>query len=594
MTIAITLGVVVFALICFVGEWLPVDITAMAVMLLLILLKIVTPEEGISGFSNSATITVMAMFILSAGIARTGVIQLISNVLVRWGGKNSVQQILSLGAIVGPISAFINNTAVVAVFLPIVEDWCRKQSISTSKLMIPLSYITILGGMITTIGTSTNVLASGISEQMGYGGFGLFEFTILGMSTFVIGALYLAIASPRLLPDRKVPSNDGMDQSYSLKEYVSEVVITPGSSLIGQTLRSSQLQRKFDIDVLELIHNGSHFPQPLADKVLSAGDILLVRGGREDLLNIKNEKEIDILPDVQFNQLEASLNSGEEALAEVLILSNSNLIGSTLKDSRFRQRYNATVLAIRRGEELIRSRLGKVPLRFGDVLLVQGPKESFLGLQTSRDVLVIEQLDLEILRRDKAWIAIAIIVGVVLVAALDWFPILVSALVGVFLMVLTGCLKPGELYTAVRWDIIFLLAGLIPLGMAMEKSGATEWLAQNLVGLGGSWSGYGLLMLFYGITTLLTEILSNNAAVVLLMPIAAQVAEKLDFNPFAFMITVVFAASSSFITPIGYQTNTMVYGAGGYRFLDFVRIGLPLNTLLLLVTPPMVILLYGL
>lgn len=594
MTIAITLGVVVFALICFVGEWLPVDITAMAVMLLLIVLKIVTPEEGISGFSNSATITVMAMFILSAGIARTGVIQIISNVLVRWGGKNSVQQILSLGVIVGPISAFINNTAVVAVFLPIVEDWCRKQSISTSKLMIPLSYITILGGVITTIGTSTNVLASGISEQMGYGGFGLFDFTILGLSTFVIGVLYLAIASPRLLPDRKAPSNDGMDRSYDLKDYVSEVVITPGSGLIGKTLRSSQLQRKFDIDVLELIHNGIHFPQPLADKVLSAGDIFLVRGGREDLLNIKNEKEIDILPDVQFNQLEASLSSGEEAIAEVLVLSNSNLIGSTLKDSRFRQRYNATVLAIRRGEELIRSRLGKVPLRFGDVLLVQGPKESFLGLQTSRDVLVIEQLDLEILRRDKAWIAIAIVVGVVLVAAFDWLPILVTALLGVFLMVVTGCLKPGELYTAVRWDIIFLLAGLIPLGMAMEKSGTTEWLAQNLVGLGGSWSGYALLTLFYGITTLLTEIISNNAAVVLLMPIAAQVAERLDFNPFAFMITVVFAASSSFITPIGYQTNTMVYGSGGYRFLDFVRIGLPLNTLLVLVTPPLVILLYGL
>lgn len=594
MTIALTLGIVVLALVCFVGEWLPVDITAIGIMLLLMLLGLVTPEEGISGFSNSATITVMAMFILSAGIARTGVIQIISSFLVQWGGKNSTQQILSLSAIVGPISAFINNTAVVAVFMPIVEDWCRKQSISTSKLMIPLSYATILGGVVTTIGTSTNVLASGISNQLGYGEFSLFEFTAIGLITFTVGATYLAIAAPRLLPDRRPPNSDNMDQSYDLKDYVSEVVITPGSSLIGKTLRSSQLQRKFDIDVLELIQNDIHFPQPLANKVLSAGDVLLVRANREDLLKIKNEKEIDILPDVLFKDLEESLSSGEETVAEVLILSNSNLIGSTLKDIRFRQRYNATVLAIRRGEELIRERLGKVPLRFGDVLLVQGPKESFLGLQTSRDVLVIEQLDLEILRRDKAWIALAIIIGVIAIAAFDWLPILVTSLVGVFLMVLTGCLKPGELYTSVRWDIIFLLACLIPLGLAMDKSGATEWLADTLIAAGGGLSGFWLLVFFYLITSLITEILSNNATVVLLMPVAAEVAEKLNLNPFAFMFAVVLAASSSFITPIGYQTNTMVYGPGGYRFLDFVRIGLPLNMLLVVVIPPLIALIYGL
>lgn len=596
MTIAMTLSVVVIALICFIGEWLPVDITAIAVMIGLMLLELVTPEEGISGFSNSATITVMAMFILSAGIARTGAIQMVSNLLMRAGGKHLTRQIIAMGAIVGPISAFINNTAVVAIFIPVVETWCRKQSISTSKLLIPLSFATILGGMITTIGTSTNVLASGLSEQMGYGAFGLFEFSTLGIITFVIGTLYLVLLAPRLLPDRKVPSSDGISGCYELKDYVSEIVITPGSGLIGQTLRSSQLQRKFDVDVLELIRNNIHFPQPLADKRLLAGDILLVRGGREDLLKIKDEREIDILPDVQFGQplLEESLSSGEESIAEVLILSNSNLTGSTLKELRFRQRYNATVLAIRRGEELVRERLGKVPLRFGDLLLVQGPRESFLGLQTSQDLLVIEQRDVETLRRDKIPIAIAICLGVVIVAALDWFPILVSALTGVLLMVLTGCLKPGELYGSVRWDIIFLLAGLIPLGIAMDKSGTTQWLADYLVSLQGNLSGYWLLTFFFIITSLLTEILSNNASVVLLLPIAAKVAENLDLNPFAFILAVTFAASNSFLTPIGYQTNTMVYGPGGYRFLDFVRVGLPLNLLMALITPPLIILLYGL
>jgi di/tricarboxylate transporter len=594
MTIATTLSVVGIALVCFVGEWMPVDITAFGVMVGLILLGVVTPEEGISGFSNSATVTVMAMFILSAGIARTGGIQAITRFLIQNGGKHPTRQILSLGAIVGPISAFINNTAVVAIFLPIVEDWCRKQQISTSKLMIPLSYLSILGGTITTIGTSTNVLASGLSEKLGYGAFSLFEFTTVGLFTFVIGIGFLAILAPVLLPHRRVPNGKGMDHAYGLKEYVSEVIIAPGSSLIGKTLRSSQLQRQFDIDVLELIHNGIHFPQPLADKTLSAGDILLVRAGQGDLLKIKHEREIDILPEVQFKDLETSLNSGEEAIAEVLVLSNSNLIGSTLKEVRFRQRYNATVLAIRRGESLIRERLGKVKLQFGDVLLVQGPKQSFVGLQTSRDVLVIEQRDLETLRQDKAWLAIAIVAGVVIVAALDWVPILVSALLGVLLMVITGCLKPGEVYEAVRWDIIFLLAGLIPLGIAMEKSGATAWVVQGVLGSAGDLSGYWLLTFFYVFTSVVTEILSNNASVVLILPIAAQSAAALNLNPFAFILAVTFAASNSFVTPIGYQTNTMVYAPGGYRFLDFVRVGLPLNLMMMMATPMLIAWFYGL
>lgn len=595
--IALTLGVVVMALVAFVVEWFPVDITAVTIMVALIVLGLVSPEEGISGFGNSATITVMAMLILSAGIARTGAIQVVGDLLMRWGGRHPAQQIVTLGTIAGPISAFISNTAVVAVLLPIVEEWCRKRNLAPTQLLIPLSYATIFGGMLTVIGTSTSVLASGLSEKLEYGAFGLFEFTGLGAINFCIGLVYLAFVAPRLLPNRQMPpDSEVVSEVYGLKDYVSEVVVTPRSSLVGQTLRMSRLQRLFDVDVLEIIRNDSHFAQPLADKVLLAGDILLVRGGREDLLKIKDERGIDILPAVQFGSEppEADLVSPEEGLAEVLILSNSNLIGSTLKDLRFRQRYNATVLAIRRGQELVRERLGKVPLRFGDVLLVQGPKQSFLGLQTSRDLLVIVQRDVETLRRDKAWIAIAIGMGVVTLAAFNLLPILVSALLGAVLMVLTGCLKPGELYGAVRWDIIFLLAGLIPLGIAMENSGATELLANNLVAVGGDLSGYWLLTFFFAITALTTEILSNNASVVLLLPIAVRVAEQLQLNPFAFMFVVTFAASNSFMTPIGYQTNTMVYSAGGYKFLDFTRTGAPLALIMALITPPLIILLYGL
>jgi di/tricarboxylate transporter len=592
--IFLTLGVLVVALVAFVAEWLPVDLTALFVAIALVVLGLVTPEEGVAGFGNTATITVMAMFILSAGISRTGVILVVRDWLVKWGGRNANQQILILGLVVGPITAFINNTAVVAVFLPIVEDWCKKQGISPSKLLIPLSYATVLGGMITLIGTSTNILASGVSKKLGYGEFGLFQFTSLGLVTFAVGLIYLALFAPKLLPDRVSPSANL--EGYGLKDYVSEVVISPRSSLIGQTLRSSEIQRKFDIDVLELIRDGSHFPQPVADKKLLAGDIFLVRGGRQELLNIRDERGLDIVPDVQFGKekLETELSSGEDEVAEVLILSNSRLLGTTLKDLRFRQRYNATVLAIRRGEELLRDRLGQTPLKFGDLLLVQGPQESLKGLQTSRELLVMESRDVENLRPDKAWLAIAITLGVIVVSAFNWLPILVSALVGVGLMVVTGCLKPGEIYGAVRWDIIFLLAGLLPLGTAMDKSGATKWLAEQLLGVGGHLSGFWVLTFFYIATTLLTEVLSNNAAVVLMIPIAAEVAKTLGLNPLAFIYAVTFAASNSYLTPIGYQTNTMVYGPGGYKFLDFTRVGAPLNLILTILTPTLIVWLYGL
>lgn len=596
MTIVLTLSVLLLALISFVVEWLPVDLTALSVTVLLMILGLVTPNEGISGFGNSATITVMAMFILSAGITRTGVIQIVRDWLMKWGGTHPMQQIFIMGAIVGPISAFINNTAVVAIFLPIIEDWCKKQKIPVSKVLIPLSYASILGGMITLIGTSTNILASGLSEKLGYGAFTLFQFTKVGLIVFLIGLVYISFIAPYLLPKPTSNSSDCLGENYEINDYLSEVIITPQSSLVGQTLRESEIQRKFDLDVLELVRDKVHLPQPIADKILGEGDILMIRCSREDLLRIREERGLNILPDVQFksDSIESVLSSGEQKIGEVLILSNSRLIGTTLKDLRFRQRYNATVLAIRRGSELVRGRLGKTPLRFGDLLLLQGPKQSFIGLQTTRELLVLEQRDVETLRQDKAKIAIAIVAGVILTSAFDLIPILVSSLAGVILMVVTGCLKPGEIYGAVRWDVIFLLAGLIPLGIAMEKSGTTQWLATGLISVGGNLSGYWILTFFYIVTVFLTEILSNNASVLLMIPIAVEVAKTLSLNPFAFMFAVTLAASCSFMTPIGYQTNTMVYSTGGYKFFDFTKVGAPLSLLLTLVTPLLIIWVYGL
>ena len=502
MSIYLTLAVVVAALVCFITEILPVDITALCVAVASIVLGLVTPEEGIAGFGNSATITVMAMFILSAGITRTGVVQIFRDLLIQWGGTSVSRQILVMGLLVGPISGFINNTAVVAIFLPIIEEWCKKRDVSPSKLLMPLSFVTILGGMITVIGTSTNVLASGIAKDLGYGEFRLFQFTSLGIVTFLVGLAYLAFIAPRLLPNRKDLTSDRVSEDYGLEDYVTEVIVKPSSKLVGKTLRSAQLRRDFQVDILEIIRHGERLPQPVAERIVGADDILMMRGKTEDVLKIRTEQDLDLLPEVKFNSqnLETELSSENIGVAEVLILSNSRSIGTTLRDIRFRQRYNLTVLGIRRGEELIRDRLARVRLRFGDLMLVRGSKQSLLGLQTTRELLVIEQKEPVAIRRDRAGIAIAIILGVILLAAFNILPILVSALIGVVLMIITGCLQPGELYAAVRWDVIFLLAGLILLGTAMENSGATKWLADNLLAVGGDLNGYWILLFFFIMT----------------------------------------------------------------------------------------------
>ena len=576
-------------LVLLVTEWFPADLTAIAAAVLVMLMGLVSPEEGASGFSNEATLTVMAMFILSAGITRTGVMQVAQEFLARWGGRRPAQQILLLGAVVGPISAFINNTAVVAVFLPLVEDWCRRNKQSPSKLLIPLSFATALGGMMSIFGTSTNLLASNRSAELGYGEFGIFQLTPIGSVLLVFGLIYLAAIAPILLGERR-PAPD-LTSSYGLDDFVSEVVVLPGSQLVGKTLRSSQLQRQFDLDVLEILRQGTRFSQPIADKPLQMGDILLVRGSREEVLKIRQEQGLDLVPDVKFSSVSTALSTDEEGVAEVLILSNSRLVGSTLKDLRFRQRYNSTVLALRRGQELVRSRLGQVPLRFGDLLLVQGPQQSLLGLQTSRELLVLNQSEADTYRQGKAITALAIAIVAIVASALKLVPILPAMLAGALLMVATGCLKPGEVYGAVRWDTIFLLAGFIPLGIAMDNSGATAWLSNHLSNL--DLPGYWVLVTFYGLTTLLSAILSNNAVVVIMIPVAVKVAQNIGLDPLTAIFAVTFAASSSFMTPIGYQTNAMIYGAGGYRFSDFLRIGTPLTLALTLITPWLILTFYG-
>ncbi len=590
--IALTFAILIGALIVFALDIFPIDFVAFSILALMLALAPVvelTPEEAISGFSNPATITVLAMFILSGGIYRTGIINRLTRGLIRHAGNNELKQLLILMVIVGPISAFINNTAAVAILIPMVLTLAREHQHAPSKLLIPLSYFSQLAGVMTLIGTSTNVLASALSAQHGHGAFGMFEFSHIGLFIFATGAIYLLTVGRKLLPERRTQPE--ASENYEIKEYLTEVILLENSPLVGKNVVESHLREQFDIHVFEILRNGRRLAHPLADKVFQAGDILFIKANTQQLLQIKDIEGLEIEPEMRLDSQE--LKSDKRGLLEVVIAPNSDLIGGTLESTNFRYHYNCTVIAIRKHGEVIRERLSEVTLNFGDTLLLRGAAEALEQIKRETGFIVTEELKPEAFRTEKIPVALAIIAGVVLIAALGQ-PILVTAIAGCVLMVLTGCLKVNELHEAIRWDVIFLLAGVIPLGLALEKTGGAQWLANLTAQSAYYLSPLAMMTVFYIMTMLLTGLISNNAAVVVMVPVGVAAAESLGLNPRAFILAIMFAASTSFFTPVGYQTNAMIYGPGGYKFLDFTRIGAPLNLILAVVTPIYIHFMWGL
>ena len=590
--IALVFAIILAALVVFALDLFPIDFVAFAIMALILVLGPILklkPEDVISGFSNPATITVLAMFILSGGLYRTGIINLVARPMIRLAGGSEIRQLLALLIVIGPISAFIANTAVVAIFLPLVLRLARECRRAPSKLLIPLSYISQFGGVITLIGTSTNVLASALSDREGLGPLGMFTFTKIGLLIFATGALYLLLIGRKLLPERRTEKE--ITESYRVKDYLSEVVVLPGSPLVGKTLFDSRLSDQFDIDVLEILRGAQKLGRPLGSKILHAGDILFIRASTEQLLQIKEVKGLAIEQEVRSDNSE-SKGDGVRFL-EVVLGRNSELIGGTLESTNFRNRYNCTVIAMQKHGALIRERLGNVRLDFGDTLLLQGERSALEQIKREPGFIITEEVQPEGFRTQKIPIALAIMAGVVLFAALGQ-PILVTSIVGCVLMVLTGCLNVNELHESIRWDVIFLLAGVIPLGLALEKTGGARLLASLAAQSAQYVPPLIVLGIFYAITMLFTEIISNNAAVVIMIPVGVATAKALGLDPQAFILAIMFAASASFATPVGYQTNTMVYGPGGYKFFDFTRVGGPLNLLLAILTPIYIYLLWGL
>ena len=580
-----TLLVLAGSIVLFVTGWLAPEITGLLAAALLIVGGVLKPSEAVEGFGSPALITLMGLFALSAGLLRSGGLDRLRALIGSDAVRSPKRMIAVMVAAVAPVSAFVPNTPIVASLLPVVEGWCQRRGISPSKVLLPLSFATVLGGTMTLLGSSVNLLASEVSSKLGYGAFGLFDFTPIGIGVWLVGSLVMVLLADRFLPDRG-RNDDDLLADLSSSGYLTEVKIPAGSELIGQSLHGSRLQRRFDVDVLELHRASERFLPPLADRTLVLGDRLLLRCSREDLLRLQQEHTVilapmpeeQILPDQQNNQ----------RLVEVLLPSGSTLAGDCLRDLRFRQRYNVTVLALRRGNAVLRERLGRAALREGDVLLLQGPKDAIRGLQANNDLVVLEQLEKDLPTVSRKWVALLIAALVLLLPSLEIIPLVAAVLLGTVAMVATGCLRPGDLQRAIRLDVILLLGSLGSFSVALEKTGLAAALAQGLLAGLHDWPVYAALLVVFLFTTLLTEVMSNAATVAMVIPIAGQLAQGLDQPPMAFIYAVLFGASQSFLSPVGYQTNLMVFGPGRYRFLDIARYGFPL-TIAMTVTVPWLI-----
>ena len=567
----LVLAILVGAVALFVSEKYPLDFVALLVLAMLLVLGLVTPEEGVSGFSNPATVTVAAMFILSAGLQKTGATAAVGRLMVRFGRSYFTALVVIMGTI-GVMSAFINNTAAVAVFIPLVMVVANRRKIAASRLLIPLSYASQFGGVCTLIGTSTNLLVSSISDQAGYGAFSMFEFSRMGLILFVTGVVFFLTLGRWLLPERKAQE---LAVAYQLGEYITEMRVGRNSPLIGKTVRESRLGEDHDVTVLRLLHVAKAVWAPLR-QTLELGDVLLVRGRLAELMHLRESARLEL--NVEFKLRDSTLQTEEMRLVQALVSPGSELIGLTLKDLDFRNRYKALVLAVQRRGETISDKLNSVSLGLGDALLIQAPEAQIRALRNDEDFIVLDEVPGAGMQH-KAPMVLAILAAVVGLAAFNVLPILVSALLGCAAMVLTRCLRLDEAYGAINWQVIFLLAGILPLGIAMQESGAAGFIADNAVGMVGDMGPVAVLAVVYLMTSIMTDCMSNNAAAVLLAPIAISTAEQAGINPRPLLMAITFAASTGFSTPVGYQTNTMIYNPGGYKYTDFLRTGVPLSIL---------------
>jgi di/tricarboxylate transporter len=600
-----TSALVVFALVAvavalFVSEAVSPDVTALSVLVALVLLEPWTgvgPRAALSGFSSTATVTILAMFVLSAGVQRTGAIHRMGSRIAAFTVGDDRRLSAAVVGMTGPLAGFINNTPVVAMFIPMVTELADDAHVSPSKLLIPLSYASMLGGTLTLVGTATNILASDLLDELVGESYSMFEFTPLGVVVLLVGSAYLLLVAIPLLPER-IEAID-LTHEFGLEGYLHRVYVRGRSPIVGLSVAEAMDELDVDVDIIQIVRGDETFIAPV-DRTIREQDVLTVRADEETLAAFVALGALGRLPSARVTERELAEPEGVGTLVEAVVAPGSALAGESLRTADLRRRYTDTVLAFRRGNELVHEELPDFEMSEGDGLLLYTSQATLDRLRGDGDLVVTEVASLPNddeefppLFETKAPLAVGIIGGVVALAALNVLPIAIAALAGVVAMVVGGVVETREAYAAVDWEVILLLAGIIPLGLAIQSSGGAAYLGGLVAAAAPALPAVVVLAAFYLLTGLLANVVTPVASVVLVLPIAVETAATVGADPFAFSLGVTFGAATAFTTPIGYQTNLMVYAPGGYRFTDYVRVGLPLQLLLTVVTPLAIDLLYS-
>ncbi len=579
MTFEIVLMLVLVAacLVAFATELLPLEVTALSFMAILLALGIIDVDVAISGFSNKAMLTVGALFILSHALVKTRLLEVVSDRVSRSIGSRKWPGIGLVLGTVSLMSGVLNNTPVVAIFIPLMVDLGRRLKVSAGHLLMPMSYAAIFGGTLTLVGTSTNLLVSAIAEDHGLPALGMFQFAPMGAVFVGIGLTYILLFARRVLPAQA--ASEEFSEKYQLGDILTELRVQEESPLIGKTLRQADINREYDITALAILRGKKRHIEGIGNIKLKEGDILIVRGEVDNIMKIRNEQGTGLIPDVKMTDEE--LASDDQVILEVLITQNSRLIDKTPAEADFRRRYGAFVLAIRRVGATVYTKIAQTRLHLSDTLLVMAPQNRLAELRRSEDFLVISEVDLQF-RKDRFWwLSLPLIPGIVLLAALGILDILEGAILGAVLLLVLGVVKPHEAYRAIDWSVLFLIAAFVPVGQAMVQTGAAQTVASAILSITSLFPEalvpFAALSLVYLSTSLLTEAVSNNASAIILTPVCIAAAGAMEVSPLPFLMAVCFAASASFMTPNGYQTNMMVYGPGNYHYLHYVRFGGPLN-----------------
>ena len=582
--IIIVLTILLLGFILFLTEYFTIDVTALIILTCFFGLGYLTPQEAMSGFSNSAVITIGLLFILSSAIQKTGVLEYLVVSINKLLQSSKTLGMAIYYFTISIASSLINNTAIVAIFMPVTIRLAHRYKISPSKMLIPLSYAAILGGTLTLVGTSTNLLVSSI--YMGYENvepIRMFEFSKYGIIILIIGVLYLLVVAPKIIPSRTVTTS--LTKSYHLGGYLTEMKIKKGSVLIGKSCLDRSINYNYDVTVIDIIRDKEHIVKNIRRTVLKEGDILFVRGTLQNFIRMKEVEGVTLLTDEKLTQSE--LEQEDNELVECLLTEESELVGKSLMSANFRQIYGAFILAIRREGDIFRKKIAHMKLNPFDTLLVYGPSKKISGLSERGDFIVLGKVE-AILQKDRLWwVSIYVVMISIIFASLGYIPIIKGAFISVVILLSLKIITAQESYQSIHWQVIILIAALIPIGIVLQSTGTDDWIANNISRFifmfSPSVQPYLLLATIYFITMVLTEISSNVATAIIMVPIAISVSNQLFLDSRPFVFAVAFAASASFITPIGYQTNLMVYGPGGYKFSDYIRVGLPLSLILFFV-----------